>query len=738
MIKINNISKFFFKGKPNEIKALQNIDLELTEGLVMLVGKSGCGKTTLLNTIGGLEKPDCGSITIDDVTITRYQCEQWDKLRNRSIGYVFQNYNLIDELTVYQNLELVLKLAGVDPKQYDERIHYALSLVGMEKYARRHPSTLSGGQQQRVGIARAVVKGARIIIADEPTGNLDDTNTIAVMELLKGLSKYCLVVVVTHEEDLAAFYADRIISMQDGKIIDDSQNSGEGSLEHRAADHVYLGDMERRDFDAEGMQIALYQDGPLPPARVSIVCQNGRILLKVDGEAKVTYVTKDSSIVLDEQKFVPRSRDDKELPVDMDLLSPGSGKAHRVFTFRDCLKASLGSIMAKWGVRRHNQFRLLYTTAIFFVIMLALAGPAFLYDRDANVLTDDNILMVDGSVDASALPQDTIVVDRAVNHYAELDFSFSSYGRSVKVPISDLCILPYSAIGGTARKGEVYIDKLLYTRMAKQNDLDGLARNEKELVGLPLGLHASGGYGFYLLDDYYAEPVVYGENGDPLYVDLTLAIAGIVDRGMPVVYLSDEDYAAMPRYNLYYTKRGAHNAVSLVFNRNLKGLQKALKAKGIKYASVNGAAQQEFYRESAQNKIVFFILAGVVLVIQIFGLARLARNQYIGKIKLYAQYRSIGVSRASIYGKISLESAITSVCTSLRGWAVASIFLLILQNLDAIRSLRQLGMSFFYYPGWFALICGAFLVLMGQIVNLLSPLGLLAHTPSKLMTKYDI
>ena len=754
MIKLDNVSKYFFKGKPNEIKAMQNVSLTLTDGLVMLVGKSGCGKTTLLNVMGGLERPDCGSVTVDGVTIRRYQCEQWDKLRNRTIGYVFQNYNLIDDLTVYQNLELVLKLAGIDEQTYKERIEYALSLVGMEKYVQRHPSSLSGGQQQRVGIARAIVKGAGIIIADEPTGNLDDTNTIAVMELLKGLSKHCLVVVVTHEEDLAEFYADRIIRLQDGCVVSDDENDGEGSIAHRAADHVYLGDMQREDYHHDGLDISVFQEGDIPKAKVKIVCQNGRILLQVEGDSKVTYVTKDSSILLDEGKFAARTKADKDIPVDMNILSAGTGTPKRVFTFRQCFKESFRRFLDKWGVRRKNPYRLLYTVAVFFVIMIALSGTAFLYDRDANVAVDDNVYGVVGVYQQADLPAGMTVMDRFTGS-ATIVTSFNHYGSDVSIDTQHMMLMPYSAVGGSVAKGEVYLDKLLYDRMVKKYQLDGLVRNESELIGLPIEIVKSD-YGYFLPTESNIttdNSVPNQSVGDAEYQDypmdyeymeytsqetLRCTIAGFVNRNSPVIYMSDDDYNSMPKAHFSTEVNYRTKEITLVYGEDSAKVKQFAASKDAKLLSLNKMARNAFYKEAVLRKLVFIILAGVVVIIQIFAMARLARNEYLGKIKLYAQYRSIGVSRAAIYGKISTESAITSLLTSMRGWAIASLVFIILSNMKFMSTLRNIGLDLFYYPVWFALVCGAFLMLLNQVVNLLSPIALLAHTPSKLMTKYDI
>ncbi len=225
MIKLINVNKYFNKKKPNEIHVIKDTSLELGDsGLVALLGKSGSGKTTLLNVISGLDDYESGSIIIDGIDMGNNR-DKWDDVRAKKIGYIFQDYYLHEDKSVYDNLELSLKLAGQSDRMLiNQRIDYALNLVGMGKYKKRTPNTLSGGQKQRIGIARAIVKGASIIIADEPTGNLDSDNTYEIMQILKDISKTSLVILVTHEKTLAGKFADRIINLRDGKIYEDYLN----------------------------------------------------------------------------------------------------------------------------------------------------------------------------------------------------------------------------------------------------------------------------------------------------------------------------------------------------------------------------------------------------------------------------------------------------------------------------------------------------------------------------------
>ena len=216
MISVKGLDKFFNRGKQNEVHVINDVSLTLPEkGMVAVFGKSGCGKTTLLNVIGGLDGFSSGEVLIEGKSIR----EKTDDIRNEYIGYIFQNYNLISSESCFDNVAAALRLCGMrDEVEIEKRTMAALRGVGMESYRRRTPDTLSGGQQQRIAIARAIVKSPRIILADEPTGNLDEANTVMIMDLLKAISKEHLVILVTHEANLVDYYCDTVIELSVGKI----------------------------------------------------------------------------------------------------------------------------------------------------------------------------------------------------------------------------------------------------------------------------------------------------------------------------------------------------------------------------------------------------------------------------------------------------------------------------------------------------------------------------------------
>jgi putative ABC transport system permease protein len=226
MLQLSHIKKDYYLDKDKKpFTALNDISLSFPDrGFVSVLGPSGCGKTTLLNIIGGLDKYTAGDLVIDGKSTKDFKDSDWDAYRNERVGFVFQNYNLIPHMKVIANVEVSLVLNGVGPLERKKRALGALKSVGLEGEARKKPNQLSGGQMQRVALARALVNNPKIVLADEPTGALDSVTSVQVLELLKKVAKNRLVIMVTHNRELAERYSDRIIKMKDGKIIADSSS----------------------------------------------------------------------------------------------------------------------------------------------------------------------------------------------------------------------------------------------------------------------------------------------------------------------------------------------------------------------------------------------------------------------------------------------------------------------------------------------------------------------------------
>ena len=222
MLEIKNISKTYRTADLKQT-ALDDVSLNFRNSeFVSILGPSGSGKTTLLNIIGGLDKYDSGDLIINSISTKKYKSKDWDSYRNHTVGFVFQSYNLIPHQTILSNVELALTISGVSKKERKKRALDALEQVGLREQAHKRPNQMSGGQMQRVAVARALVNNPDILLADEPTGALDSETSIQVMDLLSKIAKDRLVVMVTHNPELAEEYSTRIVKLKDGKIIDDS------------------------------------------------------------------------------------------------------------------------------------------------------------------------------------------------------------------------------------------------------------------------------------------------------------------------------------------------------------------------------------------------------------------------------------------------------------------------------------------------------------------------------------
>ena len=248
MLELKNIKKDYPAGS-NTVHALRGINLQFRENeFVSILGPSGCGKTTMLNIIGGLDQYTEGDLVINGRSTKGFKDRDWDSYRNHSIGFVFQSYNLIPHQSVLQNVEIALSLSGVSKHERRKRATQALEAVGLGDQLKKRPGEMSGGQMQRVAIARALVNNPDIILADEPTGALDSETSVQVMEILKEVAKDRLVIMVTHNPDLAEAYSTRIIRMLDGKLLSDSNPLSEREYDAlHAADKEKLAAMDKKE-----------------------------------------------------------------------------------------------------------------------------------------------------------------------------------------------------------------------------------------------------------------------------------------------------------------------------------------------------------------------------------------------------------------------------------------------------------------------------------------------------------
>ncbi len=472
MIKIKDLNKFYNKGKNNEIHVINEATFELpTTGLVSFLGPSGSGKTTLLNVIGGLDKAK-GSINYDGLELENYKMRKVDQFRRNEIGYVFQNYNLLLEETVYSNLAIALEMIGIfDKEEQDKRIEYTLKAVGMYKYRKKRAYALSGGQQQRVSIARALVKRAKIIIADEPTGNLDNENTIEVMNILKKISKTSLVLMVTHNEEVANFYSDQVIKIRDGKIIESYTCEGGDVLHTEQNNTIYLKDLNLTEEKGELVSLRYYTSQEAKPLDIRIVEKNGTYY--ITSNEKLKLVEETNIKLIDDHYQALKQESLEKFEYDTSWYNDGK-KRDNVF------KRIWRALVKSFNKMRFAKKRAKFLYGCFFVIGMLLAISVIGYSNyrivdDSTIVADKNFdTLVAEDLTSYAILKGTMqdLVEEEKVEYVVTPVSFSvSYSERYNFKESIefsyyISVIPYQDIqktgylaGGKPGAGEIVISK---------------------------------------------------------------------------------------------------------------------------------------------------------------------------------------------------------------------------------------------------------------------------------------
>ncbi|MBQ9112184.1 MAG: ABC transporter ATP-binding protein/permease [Clostridia bacterium] len=554
MIGIRSLNKYFNKGKQNEIHVINDVSLELPDrGMVAIFGKSGCGKTTLLNVIGGLDSFGSGSLTIEGKDIR----SDTDRIRNKYIGYIFQNYNLNKSESCFDNVADALRLCGMtDEAQIEERVMAALANVDMDKYRNRTPDTLSGGQQQRIAIARAIVKNPRIILADEPTGNLDEANTVMIMDLLRQIAKDHLVLLVTHEANLVDFYCDTVVELSDGRVVSIKQNAATGGYAARDKNHIYLGELEKSGLSGPSAEIEYYGDTPEEPVRLKIINNGGKLYVQINTKG-VQVLDEFSEIKLKEGVY--ESRADKNSVsegIDMSKLPPVEGSRFgHLFSLGSSVKSGYVSNFKnrKKGKKVLRGCMCLFAAVV--VFMSAVFGTVFSDLINAGKSYNHNVFYVytpDGEVSAK-LNAAVGSADSGID-YVRLMYDIPYGDSNVKFYTGFFETFESAYYDESFRTNAVYLDMSLGEKLplvAGKNE--GLATEEilvttavaDELLEL-----SSLGY----ITEYKN---LIGLITNSLYINgMNLRIAGVVESDESAIYLTE---LAMAKYVV----RNSNNKVYL-------------------------------------------------------------------------------------------------------------------------------------------------------------------------------
>ncbi len=556
MIKLEGVNKYFNKGKPNEIHVIDNTSMELPDhGIVCLLGPSGCGKTTLLNAIGGLDSVNSGKIYIDDQLITRSSANKIDTIRNARIGYIFQNFNLIDDKTVFENVAIALRMIGIkDNKVIRERVKYCLEKTGIYQYRNRNTSALSGGQRQRVAIARAIVKNPQIIIADEPTGNLDSANTLEVMNIIKKISKERLVLLVTHERNIADFYSDYVAEMKDGRIVKAYSNDSSKFLDYQLENKLYLKDMAvEKDFAQDDVRVRVYSDDERQ-ADIKLVIRGGNLYIDTGGKFNVVDENSNIEMVDDHYQAMDESYFDKS-DFDYGAYLPPKYKAKYTSIYKMSNFLVRGWETVK-NFKKVRKFLMLGFVAAAMFAFLAVSNVLGLYDvhpedyrkTNEHYITVNNpeksenlISAVEDLSDVSfVIPGDTkIVVNMPMDDYLQTSYATSSLGVSLcKTDVIDQSDIVYGEMPSDDH--DVVIDMFtvntfLRNEIGKSVGID----SAEKFIGRTIKIGNLDDYRISGISDTNS-PSLYADDSQILYI-LTNAGTGDVTYVQGYAYTESEE-----------------------------------------------------------------------------------------------------------------------------------------------------------------------------------------------------
>ena len=460
MIKIKNVYKSFNKGRSNEVKAVNDVTIAFpAKGIVTLFGHSGSGKTTILNIVGGLDKPTSGEILFEGRKIYDF-----DNIRSKRIGYVFQNYNLFNNLSVFDNVAFVLKMLGVNDDEFiKERVEYTLDLVNMLPFKRKKANELSGGQQQRVAIARALVKNPDFIIADEPTGNIDSKNKIEVMNILRKISEHKLVILVTHEESIAKYYSDRIITLVDGKITSDEENKSGVTDEFVRDNEIYLSELETKEkIENENLYIEYFGDNK-NKLNVSLIFQDGTLYIKSSENVRVDLINENSRVKIFDEKVESKPEDLSQTDFEYQDLSIDENKLgkRQLFSLKNNIKVAFSKLFNQ-SLRGKLLFLALLISGALIAIGAIRIGNLFTVQIQEEYLSDKDMYLIgdrDSNKPITIEGENNLFLLRE-GYYSNTEIQLFSVGNRLNYSVASVRFVPAD---------QIKADELLYGKLP-QND----------------------------------------------------------------------------------------------------------------------------------------------------------------------------------------------------------------------------------------------------------------------------
>ena len=789
MIKLVKVNKYFNRFKKNENHVINNTSFELgNSGLVSLLGESGSGKTTLLNAIGGLDNINSGSIYIDGKKLSRFSYFK-DKIRTLKIGYIFQNYNLIDNMSVFDNIALSLRMIGIkDKEEIKKRVNYVLEKIDMYRYRKRPALALSGGQRQRVGIARAIVKNPDVIIADEPTGNLDSKNTIEVMNIIKTISQEKLVILVTHEKPLAMFYSDKIIELVDGKVEAIYDNNHDDELDYRIDNKIYLKDIKKCEKVSGDMFNGKIYNESLDNINFTIVVKNGNIYIESD--KKVEVVDSNSNIEIVNEHYKKITKDDYiKNKFDLSILSNDKKLKYSSIYNPISMIAKGISIVLDYKFIKKMLLGGFVISAMFILFSISnIAGVMHIDDSDFLKVNKKyySLNIPKGNIEKinnvkNLLGDGSIIPSISGNYQIEANtiYQFQNRGVDVSAPVAFTDVIDKSDLiyGMMPGDNEVLVDKrVIENNIDKFNSPKSIGiLSYKDLVGKYLvsgklklrvsGIVDCGVKSFYINKKDFS----YLINSEE-YANFTSNYRNIKDDNFTLkegrlpgdyealVHISEKGNYKLNSYLNnkinnnklkvvgYYTSPYTNDSIYISDN-TVTNLLYSDWSKFYVYGkedSINNLINNGYEVQSTyeQDRLKFIsnrqksvnnnlLIAGVFLLISFVEIFLMIRSSFMSRIKEVGILRAIGIKKIDIYKMFMGEILVITTVASVPGLIIMNSFLKQISSVSLISKQFIINKEIF-------IISVIVVYVLNLVVGLLPLFNVMRNTPHKILSRNDV
>ena len=707
MIKVTNLNKYYNKGKNNEIHVINDVSLSLPDtGLITFFGASGSGKTTLLNVIGGLDKAS-GEIQYDDKLIKKYRLLKMDKIRKEKIAYVFQNYHLLLSETVYDNLKIALHAINItDNDEIKKRVDYVLKLVGLYKYRKKLASALSGGQMQRVAIARCLVKEASIIIADEPTGNLDSKNSLDIMNILKKISKNALVLLVTHDKNLAEYFSDSIIEISDGKVVGERASNKESAILDAGDNKIYLQDLEKIEENNDNLTSTIYLEAN----------ENKKIEIKLVERNNIFYLESNVKIKLLEDtnlKLVDAKSTDFQKAVENDDFEYD----HSIFSnnlrnssFKLFLRQIKDSFFNFFNRKKRTKF---FHFAMFLIgIIVAFMNISlanYTLVDNSKISYDNNVYKVQEDyskdiVNILNVAKTQNLIDEFYNDTYQFNFNyFTNYYQNTSVSFTSYAF----------NSNLVDNTKLIKGTMPSANN--EILLSKKVADEIISNIDGNANYDI-LMNEFITEGYFIGGN--------KYKVVGIVDNGAKCVYRNNANVSYPTLYSCFTTSKYAQ----------LKGY---LENNGLVVDTVYNINYNQLKLENREQKLILVPIIIILFSISLIYIYFSMRAKMINDIYTIGIYRALSYSRTKITIKYVFDIFFMTLFTTALGYLMITLGASVIAsaiNKVALGFVNQVVPSKFLST--YLILGGIFIVSI--LIGILPITTLLRKTPSQILAKYDI